>query len=99
MKPSSNTNTDEKMADVQVTCITKNRNSTHDGITHLGGKNWKWSIEDVIASIEAETNTFYVSNQGSRINIGIANGPNRKHLRTHANGKWNDNLLSLPECP
>jgi hypothetical protein len=26
-------------------------------------------------------------------------GPNGKYLRTYADGQWNDNLLSLPECP
>ncbi|PBN44122.1 DUF3892 domain-containing protein [Sphingobium sp. D43FB] len=87
------------MADVQVTCINKQpRDNTHEGITHLGGSGWRWTRQQVIDSIEAKTNTFYTYVAGNRGNIGVVNGPNGKYLRTYADGKWNDNLLSLPEC-
>lgn len=87
------------MADVQVTCINKlPRDNTHEGITHLGGSGWRWTRQQVIDSIEAKTNTFYTYVAGNRGNIGVVNGPNGKYLRTYADGKWNDNLLSLPEC-
>jgi len=52
----------------------------------------------VIDSIEGKTNTFYTNVNGSRGNIGVVDGANGKYLRTYADGKWNDNLLSLPEC-
>ena len=49
------------MADVQVTCMTKpDAFNTHEHITQIGGVGWKWQREDVIRSIEAKTNTFYV---------------------------------------
>lgn len=87
------------MADVQVTCINKQpRDNTHEGITHLGGSGWRWTRQQVIDSIEAKTNTFYTLVAGNRGNIGVVNGPNGKYLRTYADGKWNDNLLSLREC-
>lgn len=87
------------MADVKVTCINKQpRENKYEGITHLGGSNWKWTRAEVIASIDAGTNTFYTETNNSRANIGVIDGPNGKYVRTHANGKWNDNLLSLPEC-
>jgi hypothetical protein len=87
------------MADVQVTCINKQpRDSAHEGITHLGGSGWHWTRKQVIDSIEAKTNTFYTKVSGNRGDIGVVNGPNGKYLRTYADGKWNDNLLSLPEC-
>ena len=87
------------MADVKVSCINKQpRNSTHEGITHLGGSTWRWTRQDVINSIEAKTNTFYTEVDSNRGDIGIVNGQNGKYLRTYADGKWNDNLLSLPEC-
>ena len=87
------------MADVQVTCINKQpRDNTDEGITHLGGSGWRWTRKQVIDSIEAKTNTFYTKVAGNRGNIGVVNGPNGKYLRTYADGKWNDNLLSLPEC-
>lgn len=87
------------MADVQVTCINKQpRNNTHEGITHLGGFGWRWTRSQVIQSIEAKTNTFYTKVGGNRAEIGVVNGLNGKYVRTYADGKWNDNLLALPEC-
>ncbi len=87
------------MADVQVTCINKTpRNNTHEGITHLGGSGWKWTRQQVIDSINAKTNTFYTRVNGNRAEIGVVDGINGQYLRTYADGKWNDNLLALPEC-
>lgn len=90
------------MADVRVTCINKlPRNNPHEGITHLGGTGgggWKWSREQVIASILAGTNSFYTVANGRRADIAVINGPNGPYVRTHADGIWLDNLLSLPEC-
>ena len=87
------------MADVQVTCINKlPRNNTHEGITHLGGSNWKWSRNQVIQSIEGRLNTFYTKVDGKRAEVLIVNGANGKYLRTYADGQWNDNLLALGEC-
>lgn len=87
------------MADVQVTCINKQpRNNPHEGITHLGGTGWKWTRQQVIDSIRNKSNTFFTRGDGNRGDIGIVDGPNGPYLRTYADGKWNDNLLSLPEC-
>lgn len=90
------------MADARVTCITKpNRESRHEHITRLGGANWNWSREEVIHSIDAGTNTFYVVDaQGHRSEVGVVDpGDGRaRYLRTHADGYWNDNLLALPSC-
>ena len=88
------------MSDLQVTCVNKEpRNNTHEGITHLGGSNWKWTRADVIRSIENNSNTFYTKVGGIRADVGVINGPNGKYVRTHADGQWNDNLLALKECP
>jgi Protein of unknown function (DUF3892) len=87
------------MADVRVTCINKQpRDNTHEGITHMGGSNWHWPRADVIRSIENKTNTFFTLVAGNRAEVGVVNGQNGKYLRTYADGKWNDNLLALPEC-
>ena len=87
------------MADVQVTCINKlPRDNPYEGITHLGGAGWRWTRQQVIDSIRAGTNTFFTLVQGNRGNIGIVDGPTGPYLRTYADGQWNDNLLSLPEC-
>jgi hypothetical protein len=93
------------MADVRVTCITNPHPlSPHEHITHLGNPaaGWKWTRDEVIASIDAQTNTFYVvdQNNGNRSNVGIVRPAGRApYLRTHADGDWNDNLLSLNQCP
>jgi len=90
------------MTDVQVTCINKaNRENQYTGITHLGSStgNWRWTRQEVIVSIENKTNTFFTLVHGNRSEIGVVDGPTGKYLRTYADGDWNDNLLSLPECP
>lgn len=90
------------MADVRVTCINKQpRDNPYEGITHLGGPaggGWRWTRKQVIDSINAKDNTFFTLVNGNRGDIGVVNGPNGEYLRTYADGKWNDNLLSLPEC-
>lgn len=92
------------MADVQVTCIIKpNPQSPHEHITHLGNPvgNWMWTRKEVIASIDAKSNTFYVQGPGSgRANIGVMREAGKlPYLRTYADGKWTNNLLSLNQCP
>lgn len=92
------------MADVQVTCIIKpHPESPHEHITHLGNPpKWLWSREQVIASIEAKTNTFFVrdARTGKRAEVGVVRQAGKApFLRTHADGYWNDNLLSLNQCP
>ncbi len=95
------------MADVQVRCITKpHPQSPHEHITHIGNQYanppWKWTREQVIQSIDARTNTFYVLDpvSGKRSDVGVVREAGKNpYLRTHADGDWNNNLLSLPQCP
>ncbi len=88
------------MADVQVTCINKQpRISSYEAITYLGNDTGKWTRQQVIEWIESRSNTFYTLVGGRRADIAVVQGANGKYVRTHADGQWNDNLLSLPECP
>jgi hypothetical protein len=93
------------MADCQITCATKpHRESPHEHITHVGNpaRGWVWPREAVVASIDAGTNTFFVTdpNTGRRVNVAVVAPQGRaKYLRTHADGVWTDNLLSLNTCP
>lgn len=92
------------MADVQVTCITKpHPQSLHEHITHLGNlPTWVWTREQVIASIDAGTNTFFVRDPytSKRSEVAVVRPAGRApYLRTHADGVWNDNLLALNQCP
>jgi Protein of unknown function (DUF3892) len=87
------------MAHCPVTCINRiPRDDTHQGITHLGGIEWTWTLVQVVASIEARANTFYVEVGGRRSEVGVVDGPHGKYVRTHADGYYNDDLLALPEC-
>lgn len=91
------------MAEVQVTCITKpDSQSSHEHITHIGGAGWKLTREAAIQSIDAKTHTFYVIDPGNskRSDVAVVRPAGRDpYLRTRADGDWNDNLLSLPQCP
>jgi hypothetical protein len=93
------------MADVQVTCIDKpHPQSAHEHITHLGNPaaGWKWTREQVMASIEGGTNTFFVldPNNGKRSDVGVVRPTGgTPYLRTYADGDWSNNLLSLNRCP
>ena len=95
------------MADVQVTCITKpHPQSPHEHITHLGnpgssGGGWMWTREQVIASIDGKMNTFYVLDpvSGKRADIGVVREAGKTpYVRTYADGRWSNNLLSLNQC-
>lgn len=84
----------------QVTCINKMpRQNQHEGITHVGGSGWYSTRQQVIAAINGGTDTFYTQVGGRRAEVAVVNGPNGQYVRTHADGRWNDNLLELPECP
>jgi hypothetical protein len=85
------------MADVQVRCVNKGGNA-HEHITHLGGADWKWTVQQVVDSIENGTNSFHTLVNGKRAEVGVVKGPFGKYVRTHADGSWNDNLLALPAC-
>ena len=92
------------MADVQVTCIIKpHPQSPHEHITHLGNPPvWLWTREQVINSIDAQTNTFFVRDplNGKRADVGVVREAGKApYLRTYADGRWSNNLLSLSQCP
>jgi hypothetical protein len=96
---------EKEMADCRITCITKpHPQSAHEHITHVGNPttNWMWRREDVITSIDAGTNTFYVVDpvSGLRSDVGVVRPDGRAaYLRSYADGDWNNNLLSLNQCP
>jgi hypothetical protein len=95
------------MADVRVTCINKPYpQSPHEHITHLDNPAattpWRWTREEVITSIDARTNTFYVIDpvNGTRADIKVVRLAGRPaYVQTYADGDWRDNLLSLDQCP
>ncbi len=95
------------MADCQIRCITKSQpNGGHEHIVAVGNLStsdggWKWPTQKVVASIENKSNSFYVIDPttGKRADVGVVRPAHGSaYLRTYADGLWNDNLLSLPNC-
>lgn len=92
------------MNEYEVTCIRKpNRESRHEHITHIGDQqgNWMLTREAAIRRIDTKTDAFYTIDKttGKRAYIGVVRDTGKDpYLRTHADGKWNDNLLALAEC-
>jgi hypothetical protein len=96
------------MNEYQVTCINKpHRMSAHEHITHIGNitnavaDRWRMTREEAIREIDAKTAAFFTVDRstGRRMYIGVVREAGKApFLRTHADGKWNDNLLALAEC-
>ncbi len=92
------------MDEYEVNCISKPQGTSgHEHITHIGhsGHGWRMNRAAVIAQVEAQAAVFYTVDKasGKRMYIGVARGTEKgPHLRSYAQGKWNDNLLTLPEC-
>jgi Protein of unknown function (DUF3892) len=82
----------------QVTCITKpNPTSPHEHITDLGGPTWgPWATAVVVGKLNAKTDTFYVEDrQGDIAEVRVFRDV---YVRTVADDKWTDNLLTLDQC-
>ncbi|WP_275553714.1 DUF3892 domain-containing protein [Mixta sp. Marseille-Q2659] len=96
------------MVDVRIKCITlsDNNNVQHEHITHVGSDQFtpagsKWTVAQVVHAIESKQHTFYVQQAGTvRANVGVVDPGNGrpKFIKTYADGKWNNNLLSLSRC-
>lgn len=93
------------MKESEVTCVNKpDRSSPHEHITHIGNLAGQWRItrESAIKKIEAKEEAFYTIDRstGQKVYVGVVRGDGNKapYLRTHADGKWKDNLLALDEC-
>ena len=88
----------------QIMCINKNnRTDPTERITHVGGaggSRWKLTLDDAISKIERGEWKFYTSVNGKSVWVVVATSASgRKYLRTEADSRESNNLLSLPECP
>ena len=92
------------MPEFEVTCITKpDRMNRHEHITHIGNvaAQWRLTREEAIRRLDAKQESFFTVDRTSnrKMFVGVVREPGRvPYLRTHADGKWNDNLLALREC-
>src|SRR5215475_6994775 len=92
------------MQEHQVNCINKpHHNSPHEHITHIGNTVQKWRItrDTAIVQIDSKTTQYFTIDKtnGKKCYVGVVREPGKNpYLRTHADGKWNDNLLAQTEC-
>lgn len=93
---------------VRITCIRKdggNHQNPHEGITNFGWVNEQTRAmgestrSQMVDFLERQKGTAYVEDSmGNVAYIGVITTTwGSKYLRTHSDGKWTDNLLSLPE--
>jgi hypothetical protein len=94
---------------VQITCIKKQggyHEDPHHAIESVGwlneqsGEKGSSTRLDMYDWIKNKGGIAYVRDSyGNSISVGTAISPNgTKFIRTHADGKWTNNLLALPEC-
>ena len=92
------------MPEYQVTCINKpHHHSPYEHISHIGNLKDKWRLtrEDAIDRIDSKKDRFYTvdNSTGKKCYIEVVREKGKvPFLRTHENGKPNDNLLAQPEC-
>ncbi len=62
------------MSDGEITCITESAPS-HEAIIGAGGVGWWWTVEQIIQSIDARTNTFFTVDAFGRADVRTVTGP------------------------
>ncbi len=90
---------------IEIKCINKQpRDNYWERITHVGWMStnwvhWKFTQEEVISIIESWKYSFYVNVWGNKVNVIVAKSRfENKYIKTEADDKEPNNLLSLPEC-
>lgn len=88
---------------IRFTAIRLSGGSTHQHITRLWwtdpatnatGDN---SRAELVAFVDQGGKAYVEDRFGNRVDVGVVTPRvGEKYLRTHANGKWTDNLLALP---
>lgn len=96
------------MAEVRITCIKKdggNHLNRHEGITSYGwgnpanGKSGESNRSAMVKWIEDGNRAYVQDAYGNKVYCDVRKSASgNKFLQTEADGKYTDNLLSLPEC-
>lgn len=89
---------------IRFTAVRLSGGTQHEHITRLWWVNPSTSQSgdntraELVAWIENEGGKAYVEDRaGNRADVGVVKpATGAKYLRTHADGKWTNNLLSLP---
>jgi hypothetical protein len=92
------------MAKYHITCINKpEHDNKHEHITHIGNsaEGWRITREEAIKEIDSGTDDFYTidATTGRKCEILVVREHGKNpYLRSHADGKPNDNLLEQQDC-
>lgn len=89
---------------IKITAIRLTGGQGHEHIAHLWWTNPAHSSTgdntraEIVSWIEDKNGKAYVDDaSGNRADVGVVTPRfGQKYLRTHADGKWTDNLLALP---
>lgn len=92
---------------IQITAIRLQGSPDHADHEHISSVQWRnlqtgatgESTRPAVVSWldESNANQAVVANGASWVYVGVVRPGNRPaYLRTHADGKWSDNLLALP---
>lgn len=89
---------------IRFTAIRLSGGTQHEHITRLwwvnpsNSKSGDDTRAELVAWIENDGGKAYVEDSaGNRADVGVVKpATGAKYLRTHADGKWTNNLLSLP---
>lgn len=89
-----------------VRCIKKDdRKNPYERITYIGGTNpdgsrWKTPQQEAVQDIDSGEWEYFVGTGNNRVKVITADSPyGNRYIKTEADGKEPNNLLSLPECP
>jgi hypothetical protein len=90
------------MADHEVKCIRRDRNDWDRSIDGMGGPSFGYRTLDQILALMRSGENFYVEaptvSRRAYLEVRQANALSRAHVRTIPDGKYDNNLRSLPEC-
>ena len=86
------------MANREVTRTRKDRNGDITALCHPR-KYWSpRSTQNAIRDIEGRRHSYYVMQNGRRVDIHVVDGPNGKYLKTDPDETVSNNLDDLPDC-
>ncbi|GAA4685114.1 DUF3892 domain-containing protein [Frondihabitans cladoniiphilus] len=86
---------------VQITHIRVADPASHETITHYAwnqnGLTGTWTKAQGVSYVTAHPGDTFVNHGGRTVAVSVWQEVGKlPYLRTHADGYWNDNLLSLP---
>ena len=87
------------MADIQILCVERQPNlASYSAITRLSGQGGAFSKNEVVEAIKQQAHNYFIVVDGHQSQLGLWQQGGGTHLRSHAHGVWNDDLLKLPPC-